>query len=258
MYDIIGDIHGYATKLKSLLRKLGYTQDLVGNWHHISRKAVFVGDIINKGPEIKEAIAIVRGMVESGYAKAILGNHELLLLGNNRRSYYSTLEAYENDPEQLKSDRDWISKLPLFLDLDGCVVVHAYWDQSAIYKILTELPGAVLSNDYLAGKNIDQSLKDAIRLICNGPYYYPDREEEVSQKSISVQALRLRWWQQNVNLYEAHLPPLFFGHYCLSSEVALIAENICCLDFCVYGTERLVAYQWDGEQHLSKDKFVVS
>ncbi len=76
MYDIIGDVHGYAVKLKKLLLEMGY-QKTNGSYSHPARKAIFVGDFINRGPEIRKTIRIIKAMVESGNADAILGNHEL-------------------------------------------------------------------------------------------------------------------------------------------------------------------------------------
>ena len=76
MYDIIGDVHGHADQLKSLLKNMGYK--LTGDFYsHPVRKAVFVGDFINRGPKIRETIVLIRKMVENGSAFAILGNHEM-------------------------------------------------------------------------------------------------------------------------------------------------------------------------------------
>src|SRR5580698_10478010 len=74
-FDIIGDIHGHADKLKGLLSKLGY--ELTGKgYRHPERKAFFVGDYIDRGPQIKETLEIVRFMVENDQAIALRGNHE--------------------------------------------------------------------------------------------------------------------------------------------------------------------------------------
>jgi predicted MPP superfamily phosphohydrolase len=75
MYDFIGDIHGYADKLIQLLEKLGYTCKN-GSYGHPSRKVLFVGDYIDRGPKIRETLMIVRQMVESRNAIALMGNHE--------------------------------------------------------------------------------------------------------------------------------------------------------------------------------------
>src|SRR5690554_2345607 len=79
-YDIIGDIHGYNTELKRLLTLLGYAV-MDGVWQHPERKAVFVGDFVSRGPDSLGVMKIVRGMVENGTGYAILGNHELNVIG---------------------------------------------------------------------------------------------------------------------------------------------------------------------------------
>lgn len=67
MYDIIGDIHGYAALLKRMLEKLGYKKT-GGSWHQPGRKMIFVGDYIDRGPEIRETLQIIKGMVDNNNA----------------------------------------------------------------------------------------------------------------------------------------------------------------------------------------------
>jgi len=55
VYDIIGDIHGYADELTELLERLGYDRRR-GHYSHPDRKAVFVGDFIDRGPQILEVL----------------------------------------------------------------------------------------------------------------------------------------------------------------------------------------------------------
>ena len=62
-FDIIGDVHGQAWKLLGLLEILGYRR-IDGVWEHPERKAIFVGDLIDRGPRQLETINIVRPMVE--------------------------------------------------------------------------------------------------------------------------------------------------------------------------------------------------
>lgn len=66
-YDIIGDIHGHATKLVALLKKMGYREKAEG-WRHPHRTALFVGDFIDRGPHQIETLEIVRSMVNEGAA----------------------------------------------------------------------------------------------------------------------------------------------------------------------------------------------
>ena len=64
-YDIIGDIHGCANTLARLLDQMGYRK-INGVYQHPRRQAIFIGDIIDRGPRIREALHLVRDMVEHG------------------------------------------------------------------------------------------------------------------------------------------------------------------------------------------------
>ncbi|MEU2184987.1 polynucleotide kinase-phosphatase, partial [Streptomyces thermolilacinus] len=71
-FDIIGDIHGCASELEALLAKLGYADGR----HPEGRTAVFVGDLVDRGPDSPGVLRRVMGMVESGDALCVPGNHE--------------------------------------------------------------------------------------------------------------------------------------------------------------------------------------
>jgi hypothetical protein len=76
MYDLIGDIHGQADALQRLLAKLGHAKQK-SIYRHPDRQAIFLGDFIDRGPQIRETLEIVRPMIDSGAALAVMGNHEL-------------------------------------------------------------------------------------------------------------------------------------------------------------------------------------
>ena len=69
-YDIIGDIHGCAHTLVRLLDQMGYRK-VNGVYEHPRRQAIFIGDIIDRGPRIREALHLVRDMVEHGSARMV-------------------------------------------------------------------------------------------------------------------------------------------------------------------------------------------
>jgi diadenosine tetraphosphatase ApaH/serine/threonine PP2A family protein phosphatase len=146
MYDIIGDVHGEADKLKELLLAMDYKLQN-GVFTHNQRKAVFVGDFINRGPKIRETLQIVRSMVEKGSALAILGNHELYAIfyqlkdiegkfykkrNKYRLAINQTLDEFKAYPDEWKSHLKWMRTLPLFLELNGIRVVHACWNDANI------------------------------------------------------------------------------------------------------------------------------
>jgi polynucleotide kinase-phosphatase len=81
-FDIIGDVHGCREELEILLRRLGYVlvRDEagrpVGGSHPEGRKAVFVGDLVDRGPDSPGVLRLVMGMVAAGTAICVPGNHE--------------------------------------------------------------------------------------------------------------------------------------------------------------------------------------
>jgi protein phosphatase len=88
-FDIIGDVHGCADELLELLERLGYrpagTLVVLGRdtplyGHPEGRKAVFLGDLVDRGPRILDTVRIVQAMVSRGTALCVPGNHDMKLL----------------------------------------------------------------------------------------------------------------------------------------------------------------------------------
>ena len=88
-FDIIGDIHGCCDELELLLKKLGYvTRNVETRYiaslqtysHPQGRKALFLGDLVDRGPRIIDTVKLVKSMVEAGTAICVPGNHENKLL----------------------------------------------------------------------------------------------------------------------------------------------------------------------------------
>ena len=84
MYDMIGDIHGHADELVELLEMLDYRKS-EGVYGHPERQAIFLGDFIDRGSQIRQVLEIVRAMTESRRALAVMGNHELNALAFHTR-----------------------------------------------------------------------------------------------------------------------------------------------------------------------------
>jgi hypothetical protein len=148
-YDVIGDIHGHAEKLKSLLRKLGYHEG--ATWKApAGHQAIFLGDLIDRGPSQLETVDIVRRMRDAGEAQCVMGNHEFNAIGyaTRRRDQSGEFLRRHSDKNTAQHREflnqvsegsavywdllDWFKTLPAFLDLGDIRVVHAWWNQAYV------------------------------------------------------------------------------------------------------------------------------
>ena len=140
-FDVIGDVHGCLPELTTLLEKLGYslTRDdsgrATGAAHPGGRRAVFVGDLVDRGPDSPGVLRLVMGMVAAGTALAVPGNHEDKLLRALRGRKVRVSHGLETTLEQLAAEpAAFRASVEAFLDsltshyvLDGgrLVVAHA-------------------------------------------------------------------------------------------------------------------------------------
>ncbi|MEU6512550.1 polynucleotide kinase-phosphatase [Streptomyces sp. NPDC046978] len=130
-FDIIGDVHGCSSELEALLGKLGY----VDGAHPQGRTAVFLGDLVDRGPDSPGVLRRVMSMVASGNALCVPGNHEnkygRFLRGRNVRHTHGlaeTIEQMEGESEEFTQQvREFIDGLVSHYVLDGgrLVVCHA-------------------------------------------------------------------------------------------------------------------------------------
>ena len=140
-FDVIGDVHGCRAELERLLTELGYEIDRdaagrpVDARHPEGRRAVFVGDLVDRGPDTPGVLRLVMGMVAAGTAFCVAGNHEAKLLkalrGKNvKRSHGldASLEQLELETPEFRAAVDaFINGLISHYVLDGgrLVVAHA-------------------------------------------------------------------------------------------------------------------------------------
>src|SRR6185437_763335 len=140
-FDVIGDVHGCLTELLALLEKLGYalarddSGRAVGAAHPEGRRVVFLGDLVDRGPDSPGVLRLVMGMVAAGTALAVPGNHEDKLLRALRGRKVRVSHGLETTLAQLAADlAEFRTSVESFLDgltshfvLDGgrLVVAHA-------------------------------------------------------------------------------------------------------------------------------------
>lgn len=234
MYDLIGDIHGYAQPLKQLLQSMGYSES-GGVWHHPDRQVIFVGDYIDRGPAIREVLQIVRVMVDSGNALAIMGNHEYNALayaypiGENRylrshnpvhtRQHQATLEQFANHDSEWQDWLEWFYTLPLYLDLGNLRVVHACWDQEHIDWLAANHQGK-LSKHLLESSHIEGSHPNIVieETLKGKEFNIPEKFAWSDKDGHLRKSNRIKWW--------IHPGNSSFGDYLFNCPESLQQEKI--------------------------------
>lgn len=180
-YDLIGDIHGEWTALCSLLDRLGYRDGI----HPSGRKLIFLGDLVDRGPQSPSVLRFVSELVSNQLAYCLLGNHELHLLHHSLKdgnawffnvSHQSLDQRYQ--PYEICSPQDrtlflqFLSSLPLFLESPEFRVVHASWHLPSI-NLLTTLQSQ-FSNILDLDRYFSYSIEEAIEH--SGLRDYSERE----------------------------------------------------------------------------------
>ena len=144
-FDIIGDVHGCFDELVALLELLDYritpavAADVGANSFSVShpqgRKAVFVGDLVDRGPGVVNVLKLVMAMVQDNTALCVAGNHESKLVRKLKGRNVTLSHGLAESLAQLKSEPPEFRQLATrFMDnlishyvLDGgsLVVAHA-------------------------------------------------------------------------------------------------------------------------------------
>ncbi|WP_101759555.1 metallophosphoesterase [Oceanicoccus sp. KOV_DT_Chl] len=224
-YDLIGDVHGCADSLVKLLTLLGYSKQR-GAYQFSNpsrpRQIIFMGDILDRGPKIREAMLIIREMVESGSAQIVMGNHEYNALGyttlapgNSNKTYLrehteshthsiqQTLDQYANHPGDWSDTLQWIYQWPLFLEFESFRVVHACWDQQLIDEFLLQRPDATIDHAFLlksqdyknfAGRFMSRTVRGVSLML-------PDNLSMIGQDGYTRRAFRAKYWVKNPRTY---------------------------------------------------------
>lgn len=153
-YDVIGDVHGCLDELKELLYKLGYTSSNTDDGMNFEitpppgRGLVFVGDLIDKGPESKKLLEIVHAHRNEPWLKVVKGNHENFVFKylsgtikdsgipeDVRKSYFDTTEKFAGDQEALDMLKDLVVYSVPFAIHPHFIVTHAPCEAKYLGKL---------------------------------------------------------------------------------------------------------------------------
>ncbi|MCK5056576.1 MAG: metallophosphoesterase [Candidatus Aminicenantes bacterium] len=231
-FDIIGDIHGHAGKLRKLLLKLGYSEQQ-GCFRHPGRQTIFVGDLIDRGTANFAALAIVKPMVDNEQALIVVGNHEYNALcyhtrndkeqylrrhsEKNLRQHQQVLDEIavrgEKGIEEWQMYLDWFSRLPLLIEVAGIRVVHACWDRDAVEWIknnkIRDSSGR-LTKDFLVLSVKEGTAEfEAVETLLKGKEIYlpEDHPGIVDKDGCLRRKVRVKWWlpkeqRENAETYD--------------------------------------------------------
>lgn len=235
--DIFGDIHGHAATLNGALAALGYAKKGEVWRHPHGRRALFLGDLIDRGKEGRMVVATVRAMVENGEALCLMGNHELNAVhfatpdgtgGYLRRrdtinirqhaafldehGMFDEVDGVRADPtEEYAVDIEWFTTLPLAAEFGNLRAVHAAWIEQQIEVIMSRttswrLDGAA---DFKEAADRDRALGSAVADILKGPEVDLPAGLEYRDKDGHLRtSARLCWWS----------PSRCFGDSILASD----------------------------------------
>ena len=250
-YIMIGDIHGQAGKLEKLLYRLGFTEvagvfiPVLGSSVQGDTRLVFLGDFIDRGPNNRRVIEIVRRMIEEGHALAVMGNHEFNAIcyhsvhpdtglplrphsPKNQAQHASFLAEYPLAEAETRDVIDWFMKLPLYLKLDtqadqpgdapirpaslqhcDCLrVVHACWDKQDIGYLAERLgEPPVMDQCFLLEAACEGTRAfSAIETLLKGPEIpLPAGSSFFDKDGYERTNIRYKWWASGETYREVAL-----------------------------------------------------
>lgn len=232
--DIVGDIHGELDALRDLLHHLGYHSD---GRHPENRFLVFVGDLVDRGPDSPGVVRLVREFRDSGRAACLAGNHELnLLLGKERAGN----EWFFGKPQELRGNGHvipqvladdalreeillFLQTLPLALQRPDLRVVHACWepgalslleqDQRSLVDLFYETERSLTQACIAQGHAPDSIEADLARQNENPVTVLTSGQERPAAEPFRAggrmrKVERVAWWED----YRSETP-VVFGHY---------------------------------------------
>ncbi len=221
-YDVIGDIHGQADKLEALLAKMGYSKQ-GGLWiPPKGRQAIFLGDLIDRGPKQLQVLETVRTMIDAGHAQTVMGNHEFNAIGyvtpneevpgeflrkhsdKNKDQHREFLRQVGEGSDLHNEWVNWFRTLPPFLDLGGIRVVHAFWHQAHVDLVSEHYNPKEGWNESFLHASFEEPTAGwmAMEALTKGlEVDLPEGHFFVDQSGIRRTRIRTKWWLTDATHY---------------------------------------------------------
>ena len=214
VYYIVGDVHGQYQRLLGRLKSAGLTSKN-GKYSFDNGKILFLGDLLDRGPDSRKVVELAKQLHEAGIAEVILGNHEFNFLGylsrldkrsflrrhtlKNLRQHRATLKSYKGHKNDLEAHLTWLKSLPLFFENEYFRAVHACWDPQWIKWLKTKYPEG-LNNERLFNHSYRIGKKSfyCIERLLKGPELnLPEEFSSIDSDGNTRAGVRYKWWQKN-------------------------------------------------------------
>lgn len=204
----------------------------------------------------------------------------------NRVQHEAFLNAVGLDSARHKYWINWFMSLPLWIEDDHIRLIHACWHPGS----MASLTGKLGANNTLTPELVVAASRKnspeyhAVETLCKGTEVdLPSDVTFTDKQGVVRSRTRTKWWDSSARTFKdaavlgstvrAMLPedpipedllcsydnkkPVFFGHYWFTGSPSILSDRACCVDYsAARDQEPLVAYRFDGEDHLSNDKLV--
>lgn len=223
--DIIGDIHGYADKLVGLLQQLGYVHN--GQYFEPpeGHRALFIGDLIDRGTQQVKTLEIVFAMLDADVADAVMGNHEYNALAfaapdpENPKEYLrSHNEIHTRQHEAFLAEvpfgsaqhQYWLQRfyeIPLWIETDYACFVHACWDvdSMAVLKPMLTSDNCLTPHALEATSKKSTTAFDALERVLKGVETpLPNGLVMIDKEGTKRSRVRVRWWLDGLQSRTLH------------------------------------------------------
>jgi hypothetical protein len=184
--------------------------------------ALFLGDLVDRGPRIREALHLVRDMVVAGEALCIMGNHEFNALAwstpaapgsghqyvrehtpRHARLIQETLEQFAAYPAEWREFLGWFYELPLFIDAGRFRVVHACWDAELIESLSAQFADGRINEAFLKAAAVPGSFANTAmdRLLRGTDMRLPHGLTLTSDEGFTRSHFRTKFWEEDPQTY---------------------------------------------------------
>lgn len=287
-YTIISDLHADIERMNASLQCARQNDTIL-----------FLGDFVDAGKHVARSsdlrvLETAQRLIAEGKARAVMGNHELNAIlyhsagplrahsPKNRDQHLSFIEAFGVGTPEARSWTDWFLKtLPLWLELDGLRLAHAFWSDVHVAEIKKRRPDGLLKREDLAEIAADTTpFGKAVKLLVSGPEVtLPEGFVFHDYHGNARREVRLAWWNADARtwpratlsvpdpselpqfempqdaiaeIYRSDFPPVLVGHYKMMGVPQIQHPRASSIDY----PNTPCIYRWSGESDLTSAHLV--